>query len=235
MRILGLIPARGGSKGVPGKNIRLLAGEPLIAHSIKAGKRCPKLDRLILSTDDEQIAAVGRQYGLEVPFLRPAHLATDEAAALDVFQHALKFVLEQGYEPDALLVLQPTSPLRDENDIERAIELFVNGEFDQVITVTEVSQHPGWMKTMGNNSELQPFLQETAGSLRRQDLPQLYIPNGAIYIYRTEYILNPQPNHRVGAVIMEPWKSIDIDNPLDFFLAEQVMEAKNNGNLGRLI
>lgn len=235
MKILGLIPARGGSKGVPGKNIKLFAGEPLIAHSIKVGQRCEKIDRLILSTDDKKIADIGQEYGIEVPYIRPPHLATDEAMALDVFQHAMHFVMDQGYVPDALLVLQPTSPLRDETDIEKAISLLENSDFDQVISITSVSQHPYWMKTLGNNYEVKPFVQDQLKALRRQELPQLYIPNGAVYIYRKEYLLNPQHNPRVGAVIMDQWKSVDIDNPLDFFLAEQLMEAKNNGILGGLI
>lgn len=235
MKILGLIPARGGSKGVPGKNIKTFAGEPLIAHSIKVGLQCEKIDRLILSTDDEKIAVVGKEYGVEVPFIRPHYLATDEAMALDVFQHALSYVMDQRYIPDAVLVLQPTSPLREVADIENAISLLENSNFDQVISVTEVNQHPMWMKTMGHDYELQSYIKELAVSLRRQDLPQLYIPNGAIYIYRRDYLLEPQKKHSVGAFIMAQWKSIDIDNPLDFFLAEQVMKAKDNGNLGGLI
>lgn len=231
MKIMGLIPARGGSKGIPGKNIKNFSGEPLIAHSIKTAQLISRIDRLILSTDDEKIAQVGREYNIEVPFIRPEILATDSADALSVFKHALEFVIGEGYHPDALLVLQPTSPLREAVDIEKAIDLFEGGGFDQVISLTPVRQHPYWMKRINEDNSIEPYIKEQGKPLRRQELPSLYIPNGAIYIYTTEFILNNLENPKVGSIIMEEWKSLDIDTPLDFYLAEKVMEEKFQAGL----
>lgn len=235
MKILGIVPARGGSKGVPGKNIKPFAGEPLIAYTIKIAQASNLIDRLILSTDDEAIANVGRDYGIEIPFLRPQELATDTADAISVFQHALKFVMQENYIPDAVLVLQPTSPLREVKDIVEAIKLMKDKGFDQVISVTKVNQHPYWMKTLQDDNLIKPFMDLAGVSLRRQDLPPLFIPNGAIYLYSREYLMELWDNPKIGAVVMESWRSQDIDYPIDFFMAEKIMEeCKKDKTLRKL-
>ena len=146
-KILGVITARGGSKGIPGKNIKLLAGKPLISYTIEAAKKSGVFDRLILSTDDESIARVAKDYGCDVPFMRPKDLAEDKTAHLPVLQHAVNWLKEnENYSPDAVMILQPTAPLRQDFHIKEATELFFRSGADSVVSVSEIPQHfsPHW-------------------------------------------------------------------------------------------
>ena len=227
MKILALIPARGGSKRVPGKNIKALGGMPLIGWSIKAAHESKVCTCVHVSTDDEDIAAVSRQYGAYVPGLRPAHLATDTAGSVDVAIHALDVYEAEFGEVDGLLLLQPTSPFRTSATIRRAIELYAeyNG-LHPVVSVSAASCHPAWcFRTKEGGME--PFLGWDMIGQRSQDLEPAWMLNGAIYVIapsrlRTERkFLTPDTQ----PLIMESaQEAIDIDTPADWAAAEALLQ-----------
>ena len=217
-RILGVIPARGGSKGVPGKNIRLLAGKPLIAWTIAAAARSRSLGRTIVSTDDPKIAEIAAQWGGDVPFLRPPELATDTATSEDAVFHALDSV---SGPYDWVCLLQPTSPLRTAEDIDACIDACIRGGADCAFSVTEAPKSPYIMYRMDGTGRLEPLLPQPA-SLRRQDLPPVYVPNGAVYVARVEWLRHSRRLVAAGAIgsPMPTGRSIDIDYEIDFAIAE---------------
>lgn len=223
MKILGIIPARGGSKGLPGKNIKLLAGKPLIAHSIEAAINS-ELSKIIVSTDDETIAEVAKLYGAEVPFTRPADLASDHAKSLDVCMHALLTMEElDGVKYDAIMLLQPTAPFRTTNDINKAIELMRNNSnADSVISVVDVEgHHPARMKFLDKGVLVDPPFCETYENQNRQELKPMYIRNGAIYLTKREILLNNSyKGKNCLGLVMSKARSSNIDTLLDFKLAE---------------
>lgn len=190
-RVVGLVPARGGSKGLPGKNLRALAGKPLLTYTAEAARASGVIDRLILSTDDEAIAAAGRDAGIEVPFLRPAELAADASPMLGVAQHLLGVLEAEGDVPDWVAILQPTSPLRRPEDIRRAVELADGSGCDSVVGVTELPRHlsPDYVMRIDDEGRLRPFLAEGAGLTRRQDARAAYVRDGTIYLVRREVVL----------------------------------------------
>lgn len=233
-KILGVITARGGSKGIPRKNIKLLAGKPLIVYTIEAARQSGIFDRLILSTDDEEIAAVARLHGCEVPFMRPAELAEDRTPHLPVLQHAVAYLREhENYEPDAVMILQPTAPLRRAEHIREAVELFEKNDADSVVSVCEVPGHhsPHWQLTMDDKNALKIFT--TGAPLsdlvhRRQDLPKTYARNGAVYLFKTNLLFHPEHPSVYGlrtiAYVMEPESSINIDGMDDWARAELALK-----------
>ena len=228
MKILGLITARGGSKTIPGKNIKMLAGRPMIAWTIEAARGASSLDRVVVSTDDEAITQVCRRWGADVPFLRPAELAGDASPHVDVLLHALAWLAEhQDYRPDYLLLLQPTSPLRTSLDIDRAAAQAQALDADAVIGVTEAPSHPYLVKRMDEAGRLCEFVPTPNGYLRRQDLPSAWAVNGAIYLVKTEILLEKKTwyTDRTFAYVMPEERSLDVDTPFDFHLAELVLEA----------
>lgn len=217
--ILALIPARGGSKGLPRKNILPVGGKPLIAWRIESALTC---DRVIVSTDDEEIAAVARQHGAEVPFMRPESIAGDETPMLDVALHLLDWLPEA---PEYLLLLQPTSPLCSTDDLTNAIQLARDKNADAVVSVTEVSKHPYWMKSINADGYLQNFLPEAETPSRRQDLPPAYALNGAIYLIRP-HVLRAEKTFvpsRTLPYIMPPERSLDIDSAWDLHLVDLIL------------
>jgi len=224
MRVLGVIPARGGSKGLPGKNILPLDGIPIICHSLRAAARS-QLDRVIVSTDSEEIAAVARACGGDVPFLRPAELALDDTPTLPVLLHALDMLAE---EYDAVMILQPTSPLRATEDIDNALQLLENDpEADSVISVVRVGDfHPARMKQVRDGVLIDPPFAERAEGQRRQDLPVLYIRNGAVYLTKTSVLrgMHSLKGGKSLAYIMPEDRSVNIDTPLDYLVAEVVLK-----------
>ena len=225
-RTLALIVARGGSKSLPRKNVLALAGRPLIAHTILAARACTGLDRIILSTDDDEIAAVAREYGAEVPFMRPAELAGDTAHVMDVTRHALQYLeTKEGYRPDLVLLLQPTSPLRATIDIENALAMLETTGANAVVSVCEAKGHPYLMKTLDDNGRLAPFMDTTMSSSRRQDLPPVYALNGAIYLVRRIVLLESGTWCPPGALgyVMPPDRSVDIDTAADLQYAGQLL------------
>lgn len=236
MRILGIIPARGGSKSIPRKNIKLLGGKPLLAWAIDASQESGVLDRLILTTDDKEIAAVGERHGVEVPFLRPAELAQDTTPTLPVLQHAVAWLKEhEGYAPDAVMLLQPTAPLRQAAHIREAVELFKASGADSVVSVVEIPGHmsPHWAVVEAEDGWAELFSGEPIRKRisRRQEFPRKsYSHNGAIYIVKTEHLLHPtEPSlygERVKLYPMEAKYSVNIDSPEDWELAEAALRSR---------
>ncbi len=226
-RILALIPARGGSKGIPHKNIAPLAGKPLIQYSIDAALGSRYIDYVLVSTDDEEIARVSRDCGAEVPFLRPEALASDTAKTIDAVLHAVETLRDMGEAFDSLVLLQPTSPLRTTAEIDGAIERFYACGRKAVVSVSEVSDHPILMRTIERTADgerLKPLLQ-VSSTVRRQDMPPFYRVNGSIYVNPIEN-LNPGTSFNDNPV---PWvtakeHAVDIDELTDLALAEIKMK-----------
>ncbi len=231
-RVLCVITARGGSKRVPGKNIRPLAKKPLIAWTIDAARACGDLlHAVVVSTDDEAIARVAHEAGAEVPFMRPPELSTDDAKSLPVVQHATTFIEKRdGVTFDWILLLQPTSPLRTAEDIKDALRLAERAPYHSVVSVKPMPVHPIFAKKIDVDGLLQTFMLEEPEGLRRQDVsPPAYCRNGAIYLTRREVLMeqNSLYGKCIGALVMPEERSVDIDSPLDFALAEQqLLQAK---------
>lgn len=230
MRVLGVIPARGGSKGVPRKNIVELAGKPLLGWTIDAAHQS-RLMRTILTTDDEEIAQVGKQYGVDVPFLRPLGLATDSARAIPVLLHALAECEKTDGRYDALMMLQPTSPMRLAVDIDAAMTLLHGDpDADAVISVTPVGgHHPARMKYIEGDVLIDPPFCEAYENQPRAELRPMVIRNGAIYLVRRDVLVEQQSLKGqccLGMVIPER-RSINIDTPFDLELAAWLMSKPN--------
>lgn len=228
--VLAIIPARGGSKGLPGKNIKELCGKPLIAWTIEQAKSCGNIDRVVVSTDDESIAEVAKKYGAEVPFMRPEELASDTASTIDVIFHAINWLKEhEDYRPEYILLLQPTSPLRSGEDINGAIQILKDKDARAVVSVCETDHHPWWSNILSEDGNMKDFLRPEILNKRRQDLPVFYRLNGAIYLSDTDYLY--EYNGFLGpdtfAYKMPKERSIDIDSAMDFKLAEFLLEEKN--------
>lgn len=225
--ILGLIPARGGSKRLPGKNIRPLLGKPLIAWTIEQALASKYLDRVIVSTDSEEIAEISKKYGAEVPFMRPKELATDDTKSVDVVLHALKYFEEiENYSPDIVVLLQPTSPLRTREDIDKAIEIFCRNRCKSLISVYEAPNHYLWLFEV-KDEFLKP-LDCLHSRLNSNVLPKLYVPNGAIYIAEVETLKTCKTFYieELSYYVMPYERSIDIDIELEFDIAENIIKKR---------
>jgi CMP-N-acetylneuraminic acid synthetase len=233
MKVLGVITARGGSKGLPGKNLRPLGGKPLIAHTIDTARDSGAFDRLVLSTDDEAIAAEARTRGCAVPFMRPAELARDETPHLPVLQHAVSWLAAHDrYEPDAVMILQPTSPLRRAVDIRQSIALLDTSGADSVVSVSEVPAHYNPMRTLRIGGDGVASLFVTGEPVRRrinrrQDMPAAWTMNGAVYLFKTVVLTAAEPSlygNRTAAYVMPPEFGISIDSLDDWKEAERALE-----------
>lgn len=221
-KCLAVIPARGGSKGLPGKNIRLLHGKPLIQYSIEAALNSGCVDEVVVTTDSEQIAHVSSQAGATVPFIRPAELATDEAKSIDVLTHAVEFYEQTRNQWfDFIMLLQPTSPLRNAMDIKEAYTTFLNNQADSLQSVTLSGVQPYLLREM-DNGQLTPYLKGEKEHLRRQDLKELYALNGAIYIVKRDLLMKSDTlvGPRNYGYMMPKERSIDIDDEFDLKMAE---------------
>jgi len=224
MKIVGLIPARGGSKRIPKKNIRLLAGKPLIAYSIEAALKSKYINRVIVSTDDREISKISKKYGAEV-IKRPSELAKDDSLTVDAIKHAIKILKKNKYFPDIIVLLQPTSPLRNTEDIEKSVELFLNNECKSVISVCEYKESPYWSLTIEENYA-KPVFGWDYFFKRSQDLPKIYTLNGAIFITTVKNLFkyNGFFNDKIIIYIMPADRSIDIDEEIDFKFAELLLK-----------
>ncbi len=223
MNVLGLIPARGGSKGIPRKNIAQLGGRPLIAWTIDAALRAKGLGRVVVSTDDDEIAEVAAKAGAEVPFRRPKELAADSSEALPVIRHALEQTDALGWRADAVVYLQPTSPLRGAEPIMRAIELLRSGECDTAVSVVRVPHNMTPESLMRETSGLLEFMASPeARRFRRQDKALLYARNGPAVLASTRAVIERGELYgaRIKAIEMGAIESHDIDEPLDIEIAE---------------
>jgi CMP-N,N'-diacetyllegionaminic acid synthase len=231
MRVLGVVTARGGSKGVPGKNIRPLAGKPLIVWTIEAARGAKSISRLILSTDDVEIAAVGREAGIEVPFMRPVELATDAAPTLPVLQHAVAQLEESGDRFDAILLLQPTNPFRTAALIEGAIARFSDANADSLISVLPIpaEYNPHWAYLRDASGLLHLATGERAPIPRRQDLPPAFHREGSIYLVRRDVLM--QQNSLYGNTVVgyevDAQNCVNIDTLEDWARAEAVLAARS--------
>jgi len=222
--ILGLIPARSGSKGLPRKNIKPLLGKPLIAWTIEQSLASKYLDRVVVSTDDKEVAEISKKYGAEVPFMRPKELAEDNAKGIDVVLHTIDWLEEndQRKQYDLLMLLQPTSPLRKSEDIDNAIELLFLKEAKAIVSVCEVDHHPLWANTLPENGCMKNFIKQEIMNKNRQELPVFYRLNGAIYLAYCNYIKERKSffGKDTFAYIMPKSRSVDIDDEIDFKLVE---------------
>ncbi|MEZ4774554.1 MAG: acylneuraminate cytidylyltransferase family protein [Bacteroidia bacterium] len=230
--VLGIIPARGGSKGVPRKNIRPLAGKSLIQRTFETARESLSLDRIVLSTDDEEIAAHGREIGLEVPYIRPEHLASDTSAMVDVIIDMVQFLGKDNYFPDAVMILQPTSPFRKSHYIDQAVQLL--GNHDAVCGVVQVPPElsPHYVMRITADGFMDFFLPEGALIKRRQDVPKAYRREGTVYLTRTEVLLRDKTIYGKTCVplLVNPEDSLSIDTEKDWEYAEQIIRQQHINN-----
>lgn len=234
IRVLGVIPARGGSKGLPDKNLIPLLGKPLLQYTIEAMFRSQYLSRIILSTEDSAIAEFARALGVEVPFMRPPHLAADDTPMLPVVQHALIEMERRNYSCDAVMILQPTSPLRRAEHIDLAVNIMVETGADTVVSVVEIPHNftPTSLMVKLSDGRLAPF-QEENHSLRRQDKPRFYARNGpAILLSQTRVITKSRLyGVHIQPMIMEACDSVDIDTEDDLQLAEFLLSKRGSSSI----
>ena len=228
-KILGIIPARGGSKGVPRKNLRPLAGKPLIAWTIEAAQGSSLLDRVILSSEDEEIMETARRHGLDVPFKRPPELARDDTPGIAPVLHALD-ALPERY--DYVVLLQPTSPLRTGADISAALALCLEKNAPACVSVSAPHHAPWWMFRLDENRRMHSLFPKDALPARRQDMPEVYALNGAIYVAEVNWLRKSKAflTPETVAYVMPRERSLDIDTELDFVMAEALV-GNSNKNL----
>lgn len=228
-RILAVIPARGGSKGIPRKNIKELNGKPLIGYAIEEASKSKYIDKLIVSTEDKEIAQVSKQLGAEIPFLRPMELAADDTPGIKPILHAVNWFNEKGCTFDYIICLQCTSPFRKVEQIDEAIEKLVNEDVDSIVSICESEVSPFWMKRI-ENGIMKDFLSDIQFYPRRQDTPKIYRLNGAIYIAKLEILLKNKNWYTKNtlAYVMDRKSSIDIDDMIDFKFAEFLMKENDD-------
>ena len=219
--ILALIPARGGSKRVSNKNLRLMGGKPLIAWTIVEAQKSRYIDRLILSSEDQEILAVAREWGCETPFVRPVELAQDHSSGVDPVLHALEVLPEKF---DYVLLLQPTSPLRLASDIDGCLEKCCPQDIPSCISVSEFIKNPFWLYTINASQHLRPFFEKP------EDLkePKSYMLNGALYLAKTDWLQQQRTFHTRESIayVMPPERSLDIDTEFEFFLGDLILSRK---------
>ncbi len=224
--MLGIIPARGGSKGVPRKNVRKIGGKPLIAHTIEAALATKGITRLVVSTEDEEIADVARAYGAEIPFMRPQELATDTSSVIDTYIYTIEQLKAEGEKVDEFAIMQATSPFRTTQDIDAAIELFHKKSADSVISVVETEHPLAWIKTMDGQGRLAHAVQGLDALKNRQAYPKYFLPQGAVYVFNYDLFRRTReywhPN--TYGYKMPAERSVDIDTPLDFEFATFLFE-----------
>jgi len=224
-RFLAIIPARSGSKGLKDKNIKELNGKPMIAYTIEAAKKSKIFDSIVISTDSQKYADISIEYGAEVPFLRPASLASDTSSSIDVIMHTIFELRKIGLKYDYFMLLQPTSPLRTEIHILEAIKLLFEKEANSIVSVCEVEHSPLLMNTLDESLSMEKFILQDANK-RRQQLPKYYRLNGVIYLSDVKYFVEYKDfyKERSFAYIMDKERSIDIDDQLDFEVAKELIK-----------
>ena len=230
MKAIAFIFARGGSKGLPGKNIRLLGGKPLIAWSIEHALAVKRIERVIVSTDSEEIAAVAREYGAEVPFIRPAEFARDDSPEWLAWRHALNYLLEkEGVLPEAMVSVPTTAPLRLPIDIENCLDEYEKGGVDMIITVSDAHRSPYFnMVTIKIDGTVGLVIPHQSNIVRRQDVPVVYDMATVAYVVRPEFVMthNAAFEGRVRTVLVPTERAIDIDTLLDFKIAESLLNNR---------
>lgn len=231
MKTVAFIFARGGSKGLPGKNVLPFCGKPMIAWSIAHAKAVERIERVIVSTDDEAIATVAREYGAETPFLRPAELARDDSPEWLAWRHALIYLHENGGLPDAMVSVPVTAPLREPTDIERCLDVFETGDADVVVTVSEAHRSPYFnMVRQNEDGTVGLVIAPAAKVVRRQDVPAVFDMATVAYVAAPHFVLTREVmfEGRVRAVSVPAERAIDIDTLLDFQIAECLMKRRRH-------
>jgi CMP-N,N'-diacetyllegionaminic acid synthase len=227
VRNIAIIPARSGSKGLKDKNIKPLNGKPLLAYTIEAARNSNLFDEIFVSTDSSEYARIAGECGASVPFLRSDELSSDTASSWNVVRDAILNYKKIGNEFDTVALLQPTSPLRKSEDIIKAYDIFKNKSAWAVVAVCEVEHSPLWCNTLPENNSLQTFLNHDFVNIPRQSLPTYYRINGALYIVNTDYLMSTDNiyNEKCYAVVMSKENSIDIDDAVDFKIAEALISS----------
>lgn len=231
-RILAIIPARGGSKGVKNKNLRLLGKHPLVSYMIQAAQESKYLTKVVLSTDSEAIAEAGRSYGIDVPFVRPSDIAGDRSTLMEVNQHAVRHFEKEGETFDAVMSLQPTAPFLKTETIDKAIELLLETGCDSVTSIAEMTQcHPQIMKNLADDNQISNFFEisDRLAYRGRQDRKPVYYMTGGLYIRPTSLLMKHEGGgHALGddsrAVVLDPIEAVDIDTELDYVVANTLLE-----------
>ena len=235
MKVLGIVTARGGSKGVPRKNVRLLAGKPLLQYTAEAARAAQLLTKTILTTDDPEIAEVGRRCGLEVPFLRPPELARDDTPTLPVLQHAVRFLEDRGESFDAICLLQPTNPLRQAADIDACVALLEKTGLDAVVTMLPVpaEYNPHWVYFKNDDGTFRLSTGEKTPIPRRQMLPPAFHREGSVYVMRREVLMvkNSLFGESVAGHLMDPKQCVNIDTMEDWADAEKLLTVTKDETL----
>lgn len=225
-KVLAIIPARGGSKGIPKKNIKAVSGKPMINYTIEAAKECDYIDKVIVSTDDEEIAEISMRAGAIVPFLRPDELAVDDARLIDVVMHAVEFYERKAERYDIIVVLQPTSPLRTAEDVQKALEYYMRKGEKSLLSISEVSEHPEHMRQFNDENELEKMIKEEETS----ESKKYYKINGAIFINSmSELNEKTEFEDNVMGYVLSKEHGIDIDDPEDVVVAEYYLSQKCDG------
>lgn len=226
-KILAVVPARGGSKRIPGKNIKLVNGKPLIAYTIEVASKSKYINKLILSTDSDEIIKVCKDYPIEIPFKRPANLATDNALAMDTYEHVILEMRNNfNFDADILVILEPTCPLRTTEDIDNAIKLFLEKKADSVRSMVEASPAE-YLKVIDENSKISNYL-ENVKVLNMQDYKKVYIPQGAVTVVDAKLFLKHKKYYyeNTYAHIMPKERSVDVDSEFEFKLAEYLFKKR---------
>lgn len=228
-KFLAIIPARGGSKSIPNKNIMSICGKPLIAYTIDAGKKSKYIDEIIVSTDSDVIKMIAQKYGAKVPFLRPEELSNDTSKSIDVVMHAIDFYKKNNVSFDYVILLQPTSPLRTFEHLDKAIEKLIESNSTSLVSVCEADENPVLMRSI-ENEKLKEVISFEGTNLRRQDLPTFYIFNGALYINSNDMLINKKKfvDENTIPYVMDKESSIDIDTMLDARLVELIIKESIN-------
>jgi len=230
-KTLTIILARGGSKRLPGKNIKLLCGKPLIAYAIEAALKAKLISRVIVSTDDKKIAQIARQYGAEVPFRRPARLASDRTTSLNALLHAVKF-LEKKEKTifDIIVLIQVTTPFVTSQDIDTAIEVLLKTNTKSCVSVCEIAERPEWMYVL-RRQRAKPFVKFSRQNQPSHFLPKVYRLNGAVYVVRRKTLIEQKKLSDItsmSAIVMPKERSVDIEDELDFTIVKTLMKRRNH-------
>lgn len=226
-KILAIIPARGGSKGLPEKNIRILADKPLITWTIEQAKECIFIDEVFVTTDSEKIANAALECGLNVPFLRPSHLAQDSSSSMDVVEHVLCYYESINLYFDYIILLEPTSPLRKRNDLDKAIQLAINNDnADGIVSLGEVHmEHPMIVKKINDNGYIIPYIDNVKKITQRQQADKAYFPYGVIYMIKTSIFKKERAfyTNNVLPYFIERWQNYEVDDIYDFIAIEAIL------------
>lgn len=232
-KIIAIIPARGGSKGLPRKNIRPLLGKPLLAWTIEQAKKSRYIDRIMVSTEDEEIAEISKEYGAEVPFLRPKVLARDDSPTTDAIMHAINWFEKREEYFDIIVLLEPTSPLRKEDDIDNAIELFIKNidKADSLVSVGEVHLENPYIMKKFEKGYVKSFIEINEEIYQRQQLPNVYFPYGVMYLSKVDTFKKYKTFYQERTIpyYIERWQNYEVDDIYDFICAEAIIKYKLKG------